>query len=145
MGTLPKKGEIGIRCAQSRSTLWFHLPVMVSTDPDLNTTGYDELTRQTDRPALWSALTNEGAAIVRGVWGLSGIYQIMLRPNYISVTLDSSACMDDDADEAWVRLIPQIVAIIRTVVGPAASVYRHTPPDRRVPQWYIPLVESLSL
>lgn len=146
MGTLPKRGEIGIRSAWNHSTLWFHLPITIASDPDLNTTGFDELSPGTDRPALWDGLTKQGCIIVRGIWELDGVAQIMLRPTYVSVTIEAqNMAAEADVDKEWERLIPRIVAVIRMVVGPSARIYRREPPDRSTPQWYVPLVERLAL
>ncbi len=134
---VPTKGDIGVRCAVSRSALWFHLNRRIGTD-DVQKRGGEGITsfNASDRP-FWKELTPLGIRIVQRIIALDGIGSVDLRPTYIAILLRPGY--------SWEGVLPQVIHIIRWALGrPRAVVYLEPPIDQRVENWHEPLLRQFA-
>ena len=134
-------GTIGVRCAKSRTSLWFHLDAQFATEhlnPDFRTDGLDRAANE----ALgilppWDQLTKLGLLIVSRVLTIRGVVRLSARPNYLDLQVRR--------EEDWRCVLPQVVRIIREETrDPYATVRTHqTRGNERYEDWHAPLLREL--
>lgn len=133
-------GEIGIRCANLRTSLWFHVSFAFATDhlyPPFRVDGSDPIALSLAGGRYpWTELTPEGKLITARILELPGFTELAARPDYFDLGVDS--------EERWRIVLPAVVNIIRDVSNDptAPVVIRRDPAHPDMPQWHAPLVDE---